>query len=78
MKERIRTAKKHLTYSLKWKGNKQGIYEMRRHYTNYFKGITNFKPYRSQLVQADDPGEVTRILDEIGTVFGENHVPGSW
>lgn len=76
MKERIRTAKKHLAHSLKWKGNKQGIYEMRRHYTNYFKGIPNFKPYRSRLVQTDDPGEVMKILDEIGTAFGEYYVPG--
>jgi hypothetical protein len=33
-----------------WKGERLGIVEMRRHYTNYFKGIANFKEYRLKLV----------------------------
>jgi len=77
MKERIRMVKKHLTFSLEWKDNKQGIYEMRRHYTNYFKGIPNFKPYRSRLVLSESPDEIIKILDEIVSVFGENYIPGS-
>ena len=40
--ERIETVKKHLLFSVEWKGPRQGIFEMRRHYTNYFKGIRNF------------------------------------
>ncbi len=77
MKERIRTVKKHLTFSLEWKDNKQGIYEMRRHYTNYFKGIPNFKPFRSRLVLSENPDEINKILDEIENEFGQDYIPGS-
>lgn len=63
--ERIRVTKKHLAFSLKWKGNKLGIFEMRRHYTNYFKGIPDFKPFRARLVEASDEVEVHSILEEV-------------
>src|SRR5690242_10186913 len=39
MAERVRATKKHLEFSIRWKGDKLGVFEMRRHYTNYFKGI---------------------------------------
>jgi nifR3 family TIM-barrel protein len=67
--ERIETIKKHLLFSLEWKGPKQGIYEMRRHYTNYFKGIPNFKSIRRKLVEADGENEVLDILNEIPSQF---------
>jgi len=67
--ERIETIKKHLLFSLEWKGPKQGIYEMRRHYTNYFKGIPNFKSTRRKLVEADGENEVLDILNEIPSQF---------
>ena len=60
--ERIETVKKHLEFSLEWKGPRQGIFEMRRHYTNYFKGLPNFKSVRMQLVEAADAVEVHEIL----------------
>jgi tRNA-dihydrouridine synthase len=63
--ERIETVKKHLEFSLEWKGPRQGIFEMRRHYTNYFKGIPDFKSIRIQLVEADEPEQVLDILSEI-------------
>lgn len=69
--ERVRVAKKHLTFSLEWKGDRQGVLEMRRHYTNYFRGIPNFKPFRSRLVDTMDPKELFQILDEVSNVFSE-------
>lgn len=69
--ERARVAKKHLQFSLEWKGERAGIFEMRRHYTNYFRGIGDFKPYRTRLVETDNPAELFAILDEIPEVFGE-------
>lgn len=69
MKTRVATAKKHLQFSLEWKNELQGIFEMRRHYTNYFRGIPNFKPYRARLVESENPEELFNILDEISTVF---------
>lgn len=63
--ERVRVARKHLEFSLRWKGSRAGIFEMRRHYTNYFKAVPDFKPFRTRLVEADHFDEVQSILDEI-------------
>jgi tRNA-dihydrouridine synthase B len=65
MAERIRVTKKHLEFSIRWKGDRLGIFEMRRHYTNYFKGIPDFKPFRTSLVEADTEADVNAILDEV-------------
>jgi hypothetical protein len=48
---------------------------MRRHYTNYFKGITNFKPVRMKLVTAEEPGQLMDMLDEIPLQFGHQLQP---
>jgi nifR3 family TIM-barrel protein len=69
MEERVATAKKHLQFSLEWKNELQGIFEMRRHYTNYFRGIPNFKPFRTRLVESENADELFDILDEISAEF---------
>uniref|UniRef100_UPI004048BA82 tRNA dihydrouridine synthase DusB n=1 Tax=Roseivirga sp. TaxID=1964215 RepID=UPI004048BA82 len=69
MEQRVSTAKKHLQFSLEWKNELQGIFEMRRHYTNYFRGIPNFKPFRTRLVESENPNELFDILDEIAAEF---------
>lgn len=69
MAERVQVAKRHLSFSLEWKGERQGIFEMRRHYTNYFRGVPNFKPYRTRLVESDQAHELFETLEEIGSVF---------
>lgn len=71
MDERVKVAKRHLEFSLEWKGERQGIYEMRRHYTNYFRGIRDFKPYRTRLVESDDPQFLFDTLDEIRHEFAD-------
>jgi tRNA-dihydrouridine synthase B len=71
MEQRVQTAKKHLQFSLEWKNELQGIFEMRRHYTNYFRGIPNFKPFRSRLVESENPNELFDILDEISAEFSD-------
>jgi len=65
LQERMEVCKMHFTKSLEWKGERLGIFEMRRHYTNYFRGLPNFKPYRMRLVQSEDPQEIYEILDEV-------------
>lgn len=67
--DRVAVCKQHLEFSIRWKGEKTGIFEMRRHYTNYFKGLENFKPFRFRLVQADTLSEITGILDEITETY---------
>jgi tRNA-dihydrouridine synthase B len=69
LEERVKVAKKHLDFSVQWKGDLKGIFEMRRHYTNYFKGIPNFKPYRTRLVESCSYEEIQSILAEIPEVF---------
>jgi len=71
LEERVKVAKEHLRFSLSWKGEKLGIFEMRRHYTNYFRGIPGFKPYRTRLVESDHPAELFEILDEIPRTFAD-------
>jgi len=67
--DRVAVCKQHLEFSIRWKGDKLGIFEMRRHYTNYFKGMDNFKPFRLRLVQADTFAELCAILDEITETY---------
>ncbi len=69
LEDRVETAKKHLKFSVEWKGEKVGIYEMRRHYTNYFKGIPHFKPYRTRLVEGENYQSVLDTLDEVNEIF---------
>jgi len=72
--ERVAVAKKHLKFSIEWKGEKTGIFEMRRHYTNYFKGIYNFKPYRARLVEGGSYQEVLDILDEVSHELADSTI----
>jgi tRNA-dihydrouridine synthase B len=65
MAERVRATKKHLEFSIRWKGDRLGIFEMRRHYSNYFKGVPDFKPFRTRLVEVITEAEVIAILDEV-------------
>jgi len=65
MSERVRATRKHLDFSVQWKGPKVGIFEMRRHYANYFKALPDFKPYRTRLVEAGTYEEVVSILEEV-------------
>ena len=63
--ERVRAVKKHLKMSIAWKGEVLGVLETRRHYSNYFRGIPNFKPIRTKLVTSNSSIELFDILEEI-------------
>ena len=67
--ERVAVCQKHLKFSIRWKGERVGLFEMRPHYTNYFRGIANFKPFRMKLVTADSWQEVSDILEEVALGF---------
>ena len=72
LEERIAVAKKHLDFSVEWKGEKLGILEMRRHYTNYFRGMPNFKQYRAEMVTAETYGHVCEILEQVSDVYADH------
>ena len=63
--ERVLACREHLLMSIKWKGPKLGIAEMKRHYTNYFKGLGHFKEYRTRLVTSSELDEILEILNYI-------------
>lgn len=67
--ERIQACKEHLQYSVEWKGHNLGIVEMRRHYTNYFRGMPNVKEYRKILVSSNELEELYATLEAIRVAY---------
>ena len=65
IEDRIDTAKRHLEMAINWKGERLGVLETRRHYSNYFRGIQNFKPYRTKLVTTDSSEAIFEIFGEL-------------
>ena len=72
--ERIETVKKHLDFSIEWKGETLGLIEMRRHYTNYFRGIENFKKFRMKLIESTSYEESLETLNNIYKIYKESKV----
>ena len=70
MNERINMAEAHLKMSIKWKGEKLGVLETRRHYSNYFKGIPDFKKYRTIMVTSDFSKDIFNLFAELKERFG--------
>ncbi|WP_437396107.1 tRNA dihydrouridine synthase DusB [Flagellimonas lutimaris] len=71
MHERVEAARRHLQMAIDWKGEKLGVFETRRHYTNYFKGIPHFKEYRMKMVTSDEAADVFAAFDEVQEKFGD-------
>jgi nifR3 family TIM-barrel protein len=71
MEERVDAARRHLQMAIDWKGEKLGVFETRRHYTNYFKGIANFKELRMKMVTSDEAGDVFAALEEARERFSD-------
>ena len=74
LEERINTVKRHLDFSIEWKGETLGLLEMRRHYTNYFRGIENFKKFRMQLIESASYEESLETLNKINKNFKESKI----
>ncbi len=69
--DRVKVCKEHLDFSMRWKSSHAGIVEMRRHYTNYFKGLPNFKEHRLKLVTTYSYEEIIEILDMVEKQYSE-------
>ena len=63
--ERVDVCKQHLLHSVEYKGDRRGMFEMRKHYGNYFKGFVNFKPFKLKLMGTEEAEEVLEILESI-------------
>ena len=78
LEERIAVCRKHLEKSVAWKGPIVGINEMRRHYTNYLKGLPGIKEYRLKLVTLTSPEAINEVLDEMSLHYADyefKHTP---
>ena len=69
IEQRVEVIRQHLHHSVDWKGLLPGINEMRRHYTNYLKGLPNMKEYRLKLVTVKSVEEIDEVLNEIIRVY---------
>ncbi len=67
--DRAEMARRHLEMAIQWKGERLGVVETRRHYTNYFKGIPHFKEYRLKMVTEDTPEKVFKIFEDVKDKF---------
>jgi nifR3 family TIM-barrel protein len=71
MNDRVNAARRHLQMAIDWKGERLGVFETRRHYTNYFRGIPHFKEYRLKMVTSDDAQDVFDTFDEVANKFSD-------
>lgn len=71
IEQRVEVCRTHFDKSLEWKGPRVGIFEMRRHYSNYFKGLDHFKEYRTRLVTLENIEEIHGVLDEVLDRYSE-------
>lgn len=69
--QKVELIKRHLQYSLDWKGDYVGVFELRQHLSNYFKGLPDFKDFRIRLVTEKDPAAIMQTLDEIAVRWKE-------
>ncbi len=67
--ERVNVAKRHLEMATQWNGETIGLFETRKHYSSYFKGIPNIKEYRLKMVTAPTKEEVFNVFDEVLEYF---------
>lgn len=74
IKERIQMAEKHLKMAIKWKGEKLGVLETRRHYSNYFKGIPDFKKHKTIMVTSDYSDDIFSLFSDLKSKFKEHEL----
>jgi tRNA-dihydrouridine synthase B len=61
----------HLEKSLEFKEGKRAIFEMRRHLSNYFKGLPHFKETRLKLLTAVEVDDIKAIIEDIRVKWGD-------
>lgn len=71
IQQRVDVARTHLHQSIEWKGLKTGINEMRRHYTNYLRGLPNIKEFRQKLVTLNEVAALDEVLDTIEKEYAD-------
>ena len=77
VRERVEIAKRHLAKSIEVKGEHIGVIEMRRHLSNYFKGLPDFKQTRLKLVTLYDVDDINVTLDYVAERWGDYDMSGA-
>lgn len=67
--ERVRISRLQLEKSVEWKGEHIALLEIRKHWSSYFKGLPNFKPFRMRLMAINSVDEIYALLDEIEKTY---------
>ena len=67
--KRIRISTIQLIKSVEWKGERKGVMEIRKHWSSYFKGFPNFKPFKLKLMSVDTLEDILQILNEIELAY---------
>src|SRR5690606_12465926 len=65
IEERVEAARRHLQMAIDWKGETLGVFETRRHYTNYFKNSPHFNDLKSKMVTSDHSADVFAAFDDV-------------
>ncbi len=73
--QRVDTCLKHFDFSVKWKGDRVGNVEMRRHYANYFRGFRDFKQFRMQLVTLNENEQIRQVLEDVRNYYSRMEEP---
>lgn len=73
--QRVEVCKQHLLHSVEYKGDRRGMFEMRKHYSNYFKGFKNFKPFKVKLMGTEEVEGVLEVLEEISNYYQSTSPP---
>lgn len=69
--ERVEVCRRHLQMAIEFKGERTAIFEMRKHYGNYFRGLYNFKPFRLALVATPTAEATFEVLNRIQEHYQE-------
>jgi len=67
--ERVEVCRRHLLAEVEFKGERTALFEMRKHYGGYFKGLFDFKRFRLPLVTATTLPDVLTLLTAIAAHY---------
>lgn len=73
VQERVDICRRHLLAAVEFKGEHTAMFEMRKHYGGYFKGLYDFKQFRIPLVNTTTLEEAEVILDKIALHYQDNN-----
>ena len=65
VQERVEVCRRHILSAIDFKGEHTAIFEMRKHYGGYFRGLRDFKQFRIPMVNTTSTDELFTLLDRV-------------